>query len=471
MRKISLLAICILLTTLFIGLFSIQASTAESTIIYVHPGESIQEAINSANAGDIIFVYNGTYHENIVINKKGLLLRGENKYSTIIDIQNSIGDAIRISAADITFQGFTITNARYNDELIWNQSGIVISSSNVTIKDNIISNNRWGLVSYVTASDLTICNNMFFYDGFFPGCYITWFNGSFYYADNIPMKSLLLNVYNNTVNGKPLNYYPNIHNTVVNADAGQVILVNCTNITVKNLSLSNIDFSVMLYYCSNCIVENNTIINADGELILFFSENNTIQNNTIFNAFHCICLDIGSKNNNVLNNKIYESLQGITILTSCTGNRVYGNEFNKNKCSMVITSYMPNLPSHDNVVYENTFSKNIYGILLIFNDKNPLIYTYNNTIKNNNFLKNIIGIFINRSEENSFQYNNFKGNFLSAVFFGCSQNFWDRNFWDRFRISPKIIPGYNLVNNNTRIPWVNFDRHPAKEPYYFPNMC
>lgn len=137
---------------------------------------------------------------------------------------------------------------------------------------------------------------------------------------------------------------------------------------------------------------------------------------------------------------------------------------------MVITSYMPNLPSHDNVVYENMFSKNIYGILLIFNDKNRLIYTYNNTIKNNNFLKNTIGIFINRSEENSFLYNNFKGNFLSAVFFGCSQNFWDRNFWDRNRISPKIIPGYNLMNNETRIPWVNVDWNPALKPYDIPEM-
>ena len=428
----------------------------------------IQDAIDNASDDDTIFVYEGTYHENIVISKKGLFLKGENKFTTRLDIENSTGDAVFISANDITFEGFTVTNARCKDEYIWNQSGIVISSSNVTIKDNIISNNQWGLVSYVTASNLTICDNMFFYDGFLPGCYIIWSNGYYNCTDNIPLESVLLNVYNNTVNSKPLYYYKNIHDTIVNPDAGQVILVNCTNITVRDLSLINIDFSVMLYYCSNCTVENSTIKNADGELILFFSENNTIQHNTIVNAFHGVCLDIGSKNNNICYNTIQENLQGISVLTGCTGNSIYQNEFNKNSYAMEITSYIQNIPSHDNYIYENSFYKNTYGMVISFKFNDPLCYTINNTISNNIFLKNGWGIFIKRSEGNVVKNNTFKGNILSAYFCSCSQNVWDDNYWGRSRMFPKLIFGYKLLNDKIPIPWINIDKHPAQEPYEIP---
>ena len=44
----------------------------------------IQDAIDNASDGDTVFVYDGTYYENIIINKS-INLTGENKDTTIID--------------------------------------------------------------------------------------------------------------------------------------------------------------------------------------------------------------------------------------------------------------------------------------------------------------------------------------------------------------------------------------------------
>lgn len=426
---------------------------------------TIQEGINNSNPGDLIFVRSGVYKENIVIDKEELHLLGEDKFNTVIDIENNAGDAVVISADGVTFESFTIANARYKEKQIWYQSGILIFTSNVTIKNNIISDNRLGLMSYTTAYNLTVCDNMFFYDGFFPACYIQCINGECQGTDNIPMESIFLNVTNNTVNGRPLYYLKNVHDTVVGTDAGQVILVNCTNITVKNLYLLNIDFSIMLYYCSNCTIENSTIVNADGELILFFSENNTIQNITAINAFHGTCLDLGSKNNIVRYNQYYDSLQGITVMTLCNGNRIYGNKIHNNDLGMKIISVTKNLPAHDNFVYENEFYKNDVAIsITIFED--PSCYTYNNTIINNSFFKNNIGIHIYLSNGNIIKNNTFQKNSISAVFRGRSQNIWHNNYWNRPRILPKIIFGYKMMFNKIPIPcWLNIDKHPAKKPH------
>jgi len=68
-KKISLLIVCIMLMITFSGVFYVKMSVADPTTIYVHPGESIQNAINAANPGDTVFVYNGSYQEQINVTK------------------------------------------------------------------------------------------------------------------------------------------------------------------------------------------------------------------------------------------------------------------------------------------------------------------------------------------------------------------------------------------------------------------
>jgi len=446
----------------------LEVDTDLSTLIYdiVIPKNfsSIQQGINNAKPGQTIFVRSGVYNEHITIDKNDLHLIGENKYNTIIDIENNDPDAVIISGNNVSVEGFTVTNARSPIDKLWNQSGFVIISSNVTIKDNIISENRWGLMSYTTAFNLTICDNIFIHDGIFPASYIPCHGNDRKCKDSIPKESILINVTNNTVNGRPLYFYKNVQNKIIEQDAGQVVLANCTNITVKNQYFSKIDFSIMLYFCSNCTVENNTIADVEGELILFFSENNTIQNNDISNAFHAICLDIGAKNNIVRYNNIHDNLQGITIISGCSGNKVYKNKIKNNGWGMKVTSYTENLPSYNNYIYENEVSENTIGINLL-PSFNSLTYTKNNTISKNTFYKNKIGLQLYYSEGNKVINNTFRKNILSATFIDCKQNFWFNNYWNKPRILPKTIIGFKMLGKIPFPFWLNFDKNPALEPY------
>ena len=86
-------------------------SSCNDNILYVGgdgPGNytKIQDAINNASKGDTVFVYNGTYIENILI-EKSIKLVGENAVTTNIE-SSYIGPIIWIKADSVSVKQFTI---------------------------------------------------------------------------------------------------------------------------------------------------------------------------------------------------------------------------------------------------------------------------------------------------------------------------------------------------------------------------
>lgn len=109
-----------------------------------HRWNSIQEGINDASNGDIIYVYQGIYPENVVLDKSITLL-GEKSESTIIDGQNR-ADCLYIISDYANITGFTLRNSG-TEVYPQRDAGIDINSCNVTILQcNIISNNQGILV-------------------------------------------------------------------------------------------------------------------------------------------------------------------------------------------------------------------------------------------------------------------------------------------------------------------------------------
>lgn len=99
---------------------------------------AIQEAINAAIDGNTIFVYNGTYYENAVLNKTVSLI-GENKSITIVD-GSYVRNVMNITANNVNITGFTMKNTGPSPNC-----GIYISSSGNNISYNVITNNHHGI--------------------------------------------------------------------------------------------------------------------------------------------------------------------------------------------------------------------------------------------------------------------------------------------------------------------------------------
>lgn len=135
---------------------------SQRTILYVggqgpNNYTKIQDAVDNASPDDTIFVYQGTYYEHVILNKKVSLL-GEFRDQTIIDGSNA-GNIIKITANGTTVQHFTLQNAGIGIGIS------IIHSSNQTIIQNSIIHN-WEGIGLSDSSHNVITGNIITHNHF-----------------------------------------------------------------------------------------------------------------------------------------------------------------------------------------------------------------------------------------------------------------------------------------------------------------
>jgi parallel beta-helix repeat protein len=240
------------------------------------------------------------------------------------NVSNNNGDGISIS--DSSNNTITDNNASSNSNV-----GIYLSgdSSNNTITGNNVSDNNDDGISLSRSSNNTITGNTFVNDGLS--------------VDD----SYQNTVEENMVNGKPLVYLEDASDYTVE-DAGQVILVNCTNITVENLDLANTSVGVALWKTEDSKVLNNTVSNNGNGISLSRSSNNSITGNNVgSNSIGGISL-WGSSNNTITGNNVCNSsIGGISLWDSCCNNTITGNTFVN--CGLFVFEHYQNV-EEDNTV-------------------------------------------------------------------------------------------------------------------------
>jgi len=340
MKKIILSAI---IGILFLSIFSTTLAFNDSqdllttnyngNTLYVGgngPGNytTIQDAIDDSNNGDTIYVYSGTYSENIELDKR-LNLIGEDKTTTIIDGSQQ-GCTINLSSENTLIDSFTIIGGGFDTDDFVNffRAGIRITGSNNIITNNIFRKNCLG-ISGVRVTNLTIKDNTFIEDGV---GFTSYENDG---RPELKIEYFTHNIKNNTVNGKPLYYFYNEKDKIIDSwEIGQLLLVNCTNFKIKNVSISKTDWGLVFAFCNNCLTQHCQIFNTSLAIWTLKSNNNIFEYNNITNNYHRgIVIDYNSKHNKVKYNIVAKTFCGVEIEWWSNANLISKNNFINNNVS------------------------------------------------------------------------------------------------------------------------------------------
>ncbi len=277
---------------------------------------------------------------------------------------------------------------------------------------------------------------------------------------------------NNTVYGKKMGYFlSQTGGTIDGLQYGQMILVNCTGMTIRDGVFSNVSRGITLAYSShNHLLNNSLFYNREFGIHLYSSANNTLENTTVsFSEEIGINLEYSS-NNTLVTNTIYSSNQYGVSLSNSNNNTLANNTISENQYGIYLTE------SNHNTIANNTISWNSYfGIAISFLCKNNLFYL-------NTLIWNKIANAWDSGSQNHWNSTNM-GNYWSdysgtGVYhvsgFANSVDYHPMHGGEVDVVPPNIDhPAdiiYTVGTTGHNITWHISDKHPAYYQFYLDDM-
>jgi nitrous oxidase accessory protein len=295
---------------------------------------TIHEALDEVEDDGTIYVQEGTYTENVILDKPVNLIGAGNE-NTTIDGGNS-GSVITISSDDVTVQDLTIQNSGKDDTQ--GDAGIkLVSVSGATLTDNIIQSNLNG-IGLITTSNSTLSRNTI--------------------TSNIAYGIALVASSSNTINSNTIssNDLDAIALDNANVIGGDVGIGSLSNTIQSNTISSNRDAIFVGENCDSNIITSNTISSALAVGIhLWKSNSNIVNSNDITNTESAIRF-LHSSSNTISSNDIHGNTYGLKFEASAEGNSENNNI--NNNILLGNTNTIVN-----NEVIEKDLSSNYWGTI------------------------------------------------------------------------------------------------------------
>ena len=411
-RDASIVLVAMLLLSTFTCVVTFVPENVRATTLFVGgvgPGNytTIQDAIDAAGPGDTVYVYGGTYLENVLVDNP-LSMIGEGMNTTRID-SGGWGPVMRVRSDWVNVSGFTLTNAgtgfsdvgldlnnAHNCRIVNNNvssnkiHGIFLSySDNNTISNNIASLNRFRGIGLEYSNNNTIVNNNASYN--YRGIRLD------YYSTH---NTIINNNASSGYTGIVLDHYSN-NNLVADNIASYHIngtglgaAFSNNNTFTRNIVSSSRDGLILSHAIHTTVSENTVSSNRWRGVAMWYSDNNTISNSDVLSNGDGIFFE-GSNLNTIINN---------SISNTGTGMKFYSN-------------------SNNNSFTHNSVHRNFWGLHIQYSSNNTVA---NNTISDNTGLGLRIdfGIGWRATVGNRIYHNHFLGNSEQAI------DHTDTNQWD-----------------------------------------
>jgi len=376
-----------------------------------------QEIVNTSIGIAVVFSSNITIRDNDCrIGREygtGILIHFSDNVIVHSNTCSDFGDGIGVTSSDGVYISNNTCSHSFNGISI---TGIALVSENITIDGNNCSSNIYGVVIRNSINNVirknTLNNNLnygiYLYEGIFAKLESNAFWGTGFYIPLFSQYEVFMHLsfdQNNTINGKGMYFYFGMNGIHVPSDAGMVFFLNCTNITLENVDLSQSNLPLYILNSSGIRVENTTFGNTTGKgIVLQFSNNCSFVDN-IFRNSRGSGIHLQESSGNIISGNSFDNISRSIDLYSSHQNMITGNN-----CENGADMYL--FDSNNNIIRNNNC--NNYS-------KISLKYSNWNTI-DGNICSNRSPIFLDYSDNNSITNNICDINSWYGIGLGRSNN-------------------------------------------------
>lgn len=291
---------------------------------------SISEAVNAANKGDTIVIYEGVYREGNIVIKNAMTIIG--KGNAILDGEQKY-EILTIYADDVHVSGLKLINTGTGS--IKDIAAIkVINGKRVTIKNNIFENTFFG-VHFSNSSHSHIVNNQFKANG----------KGEHDIGNGIHLwKCEYITIDNNRVQGhRDGIYFEFVTKSLI----------------INNYSSGNVRYGLHFMFSHEDEYRNNSFVDNGAGVAVMYTKNVKMYNNTFKEnwgsaSYGLLLKDISDSdvtNNVFLKNTIAIHLEGVSRT------KFEKNNFNENGYAIRLQA-----SSDGNTFTKNNFSSNTFDV-------------------------------------------------------------------------------------------------------------